>query len=148
MKVDKCLKKQLLGYMISGIGATGTDYIVYNCLIYWGISSYSVAKMISFLCGTVVAFFYNKKVTFKVTVSDKVSEKSYRALGAFFMLYIISMAVNVAINSFSFALFRQILSFQYSLTAAFLLATITSMAINFLGQKYWVFAKISYNMRR
>ncbi len=129
------LKKQLVGYTISGICATGTDYIIYNALIYAGLSYYSVAKTISFLCGTLVAFFYNKYITFQAP------EKSYREVALFFVLYVISMVCNVSINSFGLELFHHFLSFQYSLTAAFLLATFASMAINFIGQKCWVFAK-------
>ena len=128
------LKKEVFGYIISGILATGSDYLVYNTIIHFS-NIYVIAKAISFFMGTVIAFFYNKYITFKVPYHSK-SE-----IIKFFSLYITSMLVNVSINRFAIWGLNGIFALKISINLAFLFATIITVVINFLGQKFWVFKK-------
>lgn len=126
------LRKQLIGYIISGILATGSDYIVYNLIIHF-YTNYVISKTISFLVGTIIAFFYNKYITFNVKA------KSRDEIWKFFVLYIISMVLNVSINRFGIMLFEHYISIRFAIDTAFLIATFVSVVINFTGQKFWVF---------
>ncbi len=94
-----------------------------------------IAKSISFLFGTVVAFFYNKYITFKAP------ERSHMELVKFFTLYIISLVFNVTINRVGIAWISNILPLKNAILLAFLVATFMSVIINFCGQKFWVFKK-------
>ena len=128
------IKKQLLSYIISGLLATGSDYLVYNMLVYLSCY-YSIAKTISFLTGTIIAYFYNKHITFKKP------QQSYKELARFFVLYLISMVFNVTTNGFSISILKHYFSVNISITISFLAATLISMIISFFGQKLWVFKK-------
>lgn len=128
------LKKQLIGYIISGVLATFSDYIVYNAIIHFS-NNYVVAKSISFLVGTIVAFFYNKHITFKAP------DRSHTEAIKFFVLYIISLVFNVTINRVGIVLFSHLCTLKQSILISFILATMVSMVINFIGQKFWVFKK-------
>lgn len=133
-KMTNKLKHQLKWYVISGILATSSDLIVYSILTHYGLG-YSTSKSISFLCGTVVAFFYNKHKTFKMP------HHNIKEVIKFFTLYVTSMACNVFTNHLSIKIFLPILQHHLALLVAFCFATLVSMSINFLGQKFWVFKK-------
>lgn len=130
--MSKLIRTQFVGYLISGVLATTTDYIIYNLLVHNAID-FSIAKIISFLCGTIVAYFYNKNLTFKSP------QYSYIQAFKFFTLYAISMIFNVTINKFGLLILSKIIKLPLALTIAFLFATLCSMIINFFGQKYLIF---------
>ena len=118
------IKKELKRFLVAGISAVGTDLVTYYILL--NFLSHDVAKAISFLLGTVVAFIINKYWTFEKY------EKSYKEVFQFGMLYSISLVVNVAAN-------KMILEYTSLILLAFLVATGISMTLNFLGQKFLVF---------
>lgn len=118
-------KKEIGRYLIAGFLAVATDMTVYYFLI--NFYPYSISKSISFISGTCVAYVINKYWTF-----DK-KEKSLREATKFAILYSSSLLVNVGINKLFLTLLPKYVMF------AFLMATGTSIILNFVGQKWWVF---------
>ncbi len=118
------LKKELKRFLIAGFSAVGTDLVTYYILL--NFLSHDVAKAISFLFGTIVAFVINKYWTFEK------HDKSYKEVVQFTILYTITLGANVVTNKF-------VLEQTDSILFAFLVATGVSTVLNFLGQKFWVF---------
>ena len=118
------LKKELKRFLIAGFSAVGTDLVTYYILL--NFLSHDVAKAISFLLGTIVAFVINKYWTFEK------HDKSYNEIVQFTILYGLTLGANVITNKF-------ILVQMDSVLFAFLVATGVSTVLNFLGQKFWVF---------
>lgn len=127
------LVKQVLLFGVSGILATGSDYVLYSVLIRYYLGHYIIAKSCSFLLGTFVAFIFNKYVTFGV------KRKSLQETVRFICLYTLSLVGNVTINKLGILLLDSVVNLKYSIWLAFLMATAFSMVLNFLGQKFWVF---------
>ncbi|MEA2018135.1 MAG: GtrA family protein, partial [Campylobacterota bacterium] len=69
------IKKELKRFLVAGLSAVGTDLATYYILL--NFLSHDVAKAISFLLGTVVAFVINKYWTFEK------HEKSYKEIFQF-----------------------------------------------------------------
>jgi putative flippase GtrA len=121
-------KKEMGKYLVAGMLALLTDSVVY--FVAFHFVSYSIAKSISFICGTCTAYFVNKYWTFEK------KEKSVREAVRFATLYGTSFFVNVGINKLSLTLFPGFVLF------AFLAATGSSTVLNFIGQKWWVFKRV------
>jgi putative flippase GtrA len=119
------LDREIKMFLVAGFSAVATDMSVYYLL--YGFLDHSPAKAISFISGSLVAYILNKFFTFEQ------KEKSYSEMVRFAMLYLTTLGVNVAVNKVSLILFS---GFVF---VAFLLATVTSTVLNFLGQKFWVF---------
>ena len=118
------VKKELKRFLVAGISAVGTDLVTYYILL--NFLPHDIAKAISFLLGTVVAFIINKYWTFEK------HEKSYKEMFQFVILYSATLVANVITNKIVLDLF--------SITIlAFLIATGVSTVLNFIGQKWWVF---------
>lgn len=132
------LKKELCRFIIAGCCAVGID-----CLFYYILSHYinlSIAKGISFLIGTIVAYLINKYYTFEQ------KRKSKSEIAKFFCLYISTLIANVSVNKISLIVLPLIFkyisfldNFEIIKLFAFVCATGTSTILNFIGQKYWVF---------
>lgn len=119
------IKKELSRFLVVGISAVLTDFLVYYFLI--NFLPHFGAKTISFLAGTILAYFFNKHWTFEK------KEKSHKEMFSFLTLYLCTLVVNVTVNQLS-------LHFLYGYVfLAFLLAIGTSTVLNFIGQKWWVF---------
>ena len=87
---------------------------------------HDIAKILSFILGTIVAFVINKYWTFGRY------KKSYKQIFQFIILYSATLFVNVMIN-------RSVLDLTELVFLAFLIATGASTILNFVGQKWWVF---------
>lgn len=128
MRINKIKKKELLRFLVGGGSAVATDYIIFKGLLYAGIDI-SISKAFSYICGAAVGFIINKFWTFESKFFSKAEIIKYISL------YAISACLNTAINK----LIIVIVDMQ---TFAFLCATGTSMVINFLGQKFFVFSRL------
>ncbi|MEC9281062.1 MAG: GtrA family protein [Bdellovibrionota bacterium] len=117
-------KKELQRFLVVGLSAVGTDALVYFILI--NFLSTEVAKMLSFVSGSFLAFLLNKIWTFENSASVKPQ------IIKFAILYISTLVINNYTNSLVLELFNNTLF-------AFLVATGVSTVLNFLGQKFWVF---------
>jgi putative flippase GtrA len=118
------IKKELKRFLVAGISAVGTDLVTYYILL--NFLSHDVAKAMSFLLGTVVAFIINKYWTFEK------HEKSYKEMMKFGILYSLTLGANVMTNNI-------VLEYTSLIFLAFLVATGVSTVLNFIGQKFWVF---------
>ena len=115
---------QLSRFIVSGILAVTVDLLSYYMLANY--LNYDLAKALSFICGTIVAFLANKYFTFKKY------EKRNKEIWQFILLYLSTLTINVVIN-------RIVLDLSQILFLGFLVATACSAILNFLGQKFWVF---------
>ncbi|MFL5728350.1 MAG: GtrA family protein [Cytophagaceae bacterium] len=123
--VRSAFNKEIARFFISGCSAVLIDMAVYFVLKKQ--IDENLAKGISFLTGTVVAFLMNKLWTFGKR------EKSLTEVFKFALLYLSTLCLNIAVNHF-------ILSINHSVYwSAFIAATGCSTVSNFLGQKFWVF---------
>lgn len=118
------IKKELKRFLVAGLSAVGTDLVTYYILL--NFLSHDVAKAISFLLGTIVAFVINKYWTFEK------HEKSYKEIFQFGILYSTTLVANVLTN-------KIVLNNTEIVFVAFLIATGVSTVLNFIGQKFWVF---------
>jgi putative flippase GtrA len=118
------IKKELKRFLVAGLCAVGTDLITYYILL--DFLPPDIAKALSFLLGTVVAFVINKYWTFEK------HEASYKEMMQFGMLYSLTLGTNVMTN-------KMILGYTSLVLLAFVVATGVSTVLNFIGQKWWVF---------
>jgi len=118
------LKKEVKRFLVAGFSAVGTDLITYYMIL--NFLHHDIAKAVSFLLGTIVAFVINKYWTFEK------HEKSYKEIFQFGVLYATTLGANVLINRF-------VLDTSEMVFLAFLIATGVSTVLNFTGQKWWVF---------
>lgn len=118
------IKKELKRFLVAGLSAVGTDLVTYYILL--NFLPHDIAKAISFLLGTMVAFIINKYWTFEK------HEKSYGEIFKFALLYSITLGANVVTNNL-------VLEYTSLVFVAFLVATGVSTVLNFIGQKWWVF---------
>ena len=94
-----------------------------------------LAKACSFVCGSVVTYNLNKFWTWKM------SDRSNKRFAKFFVLYLISLLINVSSNSGALYVLKtgSFSNLPYKYLIAFIFATGTSALFNFFGQKWWVF---------
>lgn len=117
-------KKELKRFLIAGSGAVLTDFVTYYLML--NFLSHNIAKTISFLLGTVVAFILNKYWTFEN------KQKSFKQIIQFLFLYMLTLTINIFTNSF-------VLNITSLVLLSFVIATGVSTILNFIGQKWWVF---------
>ena len=122
---NKFDKKEIFKFLVGGGTAVIIDFLVYKILMIMGIER-TIAKTISFICGSIVGFIINKYWTFK---SPKFQIKE---ILKYTILYIITAFINSQVNKYTLLLFG-------SEFFAFLCATGVSTILNFLGQKFLIF---------
>lgn len=117
-------------FLIIGALTVLIDYLVYNCLYWWQVSSIGVAKVVGFLAGTLFAYLANRFWTFR--------HKSHArgSLSRFVLLYAFTLLTNVIVNDW---VFDGLFGIQGSVSFAFLIATGVSATMNFIGMKFFVF---------
>lgn len=123
------MNKEFGRFLVTGIGAVLTDFIVYQLLCF--IISVDIAKSLGFIAGSILAYIVNKLWTFEQT------EKSHSELIRFIVLYTSTFVINVLVNRMSL----NFLQSEYSTELAFIVATGTSTVLNFIGMKFFVFTK-------
>ena len=124
-------KKQIVKFGIVGLTSSFIDFVVYAFFLFFLGVIPSFSKVFGFVSGSLFGFVFNRKWTFR-------SQKSKKStILPFAVLYIVSLTLNVVVNSGVLFLFGKSPSFIYLL--AFILATGTSALTNFLGLKFIVF---------
>lgn len=125
------INKQIQYFILIGVLAILIDFTVYTltCKISLNIS---LSKVIGFITGTIFSFLANQNITFKT------QNNIWANLIKFILLYTATLFVNVIINN---TILNYHSSFNYQIQIAFIIATITSAIINFIGMKYFVFIK-------
>ena len=123
------LQKQLTRFLLIGIFVTTVDYAVYQYLLLI-FDNFFVPKGVGFIIGTLLAYLLNRRYTF----SSRRNINS--SINSFFSLYLISLVVNTNLNSLVISLFG---NDTVTIHLAFVIATIASATINFIGMKFYVF---------
>lgn len=145
--------RQVARFAIAGVLATLSDGLVYLAAVGSGLAAgvhgllpgavlavvpepFDLAKAASFFVGTLVSYGLNKLWTF---------ERPERDVGeavAFFTLYGLTFVLNVIANHLALDAGLALgASPALAGPLAFVVATGCSTVVNFLGQKFWVFAE-------
>lgn len=126
-KGNKIQIKEVLKFLVGGGSAVVIDYSVYRMLLAagWGLSP---SKAAAYACGAAAGFVINKLWTFQSRGFSR------QEIIKYVLLYAFSACVNVAVN-------KTVLMGVPVQAAGYLCATGASTAINFLGQKFFVFVK-------
>jgi putative flippase GtrA len=139
--------KQITKFAISGVLAVMVDF-----LVYFSISQFleiNLSKGIGFCSGMLVTYNLNKFWTWRQR--DKNNQRLYLFIG----LYMVAMFVNILVNNYAFNKIpntetilsirntsKNLIEFfavKNNKVFAFLIATILSATLTFLGQKFWLF---------
>ena len=120
-------RRQAGRFGIAGCCAVATDFSFYSLFLILGLPT-AISKGVSFLSGTAVAYFLNKRFTFQS------NQKNMKEPAKFLFLYGLTLCINVGAN----AAILQTLG-SHAKLIGFLGATSISMTLNFIGQKFWVF---------
>jgi putative flippase GtrA len=129
--------RQIGRFLIIGGLTVLLDLAVYGALLALTVPV-GPAKAVGFLAGTAFAYFANRIVTFEQAAGGAATITRFAAV------YSVNLVINVAVNSLILAAAGRT---DVTLALAFLVATATSAALNFLGMKYWVFSAPSPGMR-
>ena len=128
------IKREVYVFLVVGTLATIVDFAVYSLLTNLGNISFSSAKTISFIAGTLFAYVANKNWTFQH------KKKVTNSLVRFFVLYLFTLFINVYFNSIFLTILREV---PRNFELAFVLSTAISATLNFTGMKFIVFSKNS-----
>jgi putative flippase GtrA len=127
------IKRELATFLVVGLLTVAIDFLAYHGLINIGLNI-NISKCIAFIAGTIFAYIANRLWTFNHGPHKKGS------LWRFILLYLLTLCANISVNAAVIELGdHSSLNIQIS----FLLATITSASLNFLGMKFFVFTKIT-----
>lgn len=118
-------KQEILKFLVGGGTAVIVDFFTYKIFMMLGLER-TIAKTLSFICGSIVGFIINKYWTFK---SPKFQIKE---ILKYTVLYILTAFINSQVNKYILLLFGNEIF-------AFLCATGVSTILNFLGQKFLIF---------
>ena len=118
-------KQEILKFLVGGGTAVIVDFFTYKIFMILGLER-TIAKTLSFICGSIVGFIINKYWTFK---SPKFQIKE---ILKYTVLYILTAFINSQVNKYILLLFGNEMF-------AFLCATGVSTILNFLGQKFLIF---------
>ena len=123
--VNSINKQEILKFLVGGGTAVIVDFFTYKIFMMLGLER-TIAKTLSFICGSIVGFIINKYWTFK---SPKFQIKE---ILKYTVLYILTAFINSQVNKYTLLLFGNEMF-------AFLCATGVSTILNFLGQKFLIF---------
>lgn len=124
------IKREVGLFLVVGVLTVLIDYLMYLYLLWWNFISEALAKGFGFIVGSIFAYFANRFWTF--------GHKQH-ALGRvwrFVLLYILTLMVNIGINTTFLNILREM---PNAIHFAFLIATVTSATLNFVGMKMFVF---------
>ena len=131
------IKRELAIFLVVGLLTVAIDFILYRGLMHVNLlelNSVNMAKGLSFIGGTIFAYFANRFWTF--------NQQSTRAgsVGRFIFVYILGLSANILVNYLSIAWLDHLIATpEYTLILSFLMATGVSAALNFIGMKFFVF---------
>ena len=123
----KIFFRQFIGYSSVGLISILIDFMFYYIFIETSLFNSSISKRLSYILGSINSFILNKKIVFKSR------EKYLREIILFIFIYIISFVSNSFLHD---ALIETLPGFL-----PFIISTLISIIINFLGLKFIVFAK-------
>lgn len=124
------LSLQFSRFFVGGLVAVSLDWGTYLLLAQLGGLEPNVSKVISFIVGTIFAFYYNGVISFQ---SNLGKTQFIRHIS----LYTFSMILNVA--TFNSVMKTAPVFFGSTSIISLTLATSVSMFLNFFGMRSWVF---------
>lgn len=124
------MNKAVVRFIITGLFTVAVDFFTYRLLLSVGLST-EYSKVAGFITGSLFAYWVNKQWTFEA------GHQSHTAIVPFAVLYSTTLLVNVALNEWVLRLLSQN---AFSLLTAFLVATLASATLNFLGLRAIVFS--------
>lgn len=122
-------RKQISRFLLVGFTGVMIDLFAYFLLLKGGVPV-AISKASSFIIGMFFGYHAHRFWTFSS------SHRSFKQAGKFILMYFFALLVNVSINS---AVLTFIPLPPYSYFFAFVLATMASASLNFLGMKFFVF---------
>ncbi|WP_316151106.1 GtrA family protein [Cupriavidus sp. BIC8F] len=126
------IRRELRIFLIVGLLTVLVDFFSYRALVLLNALNVDAAKAVSFLLGTLFAYFANRAWTFG---------QHTHATGTFIrfaLLYTTTLGANVLVNRITLGVMGNI---PGTLQIAFLFATTVSATLNFIGMKYYVFRR-------
>lgn len=125
---------QLVRFVLIGGFCAGIDLGIYTLERTLGMDQspwVTVARAISFICGTTTAYFLNRKFTFSAGRKEGAGQ-----VGSFVLLYGVTFFVAVGMNALMLAVLPEI---SLRATVAWVISQGTATAINFVMLKWVVF---------
>ena len=123
----KIFFRQFIGFSTAGLLSILIDFMFYYIFLETSLFNSSISKRLSYILGSINSFILNKKIVFKSR------EKYLREIILFIFIYILSFISNSFLHD---SLIEKIPGYL-----PFLISTLISIIINFLGLKFIVFAK-------
>lgn len=133
------IKRELVIFLVVGTLTVFVDFATYSSLTQIKVMEVNIAKAIGFSAGALFAYFANRCWTFGHQLHAEGNAWRFSAL------YVSTLGANVFINSLALRLFVDITS---AIQVAFLLATVVSACLNFIGMKFFVFKSIQASVIR
>ena len=125
------LEREAMRFLIVGGATVLVDLACYFVLINLDYDTH-LSKGISFSTGAVFAYLANSSYTFQE------SKRNFLKFFIFCLLYLSTLIVNIFTNETILELMDRT---NISFVLAFILATVLSATLNFIGMKYYVFQK-------
>lgn len=124
------LKRELVVFIIVGSLTFLVDYLVYTSVLAYIHLPVELAKVIGIMAGTTSAYVMNRLWTFNHT------RYSLGSIGRFLLLYVVTLGINVAINTGVLAILN---GMPAATGIAFTIAAGIAASLNFIGMRYFVF---------
>ncbi len=118
---------QFIKFNLVGVINTGVDIGIYAVLFHVGVY-YLVANVISYSCGVINSYLWNKFWTFK---------KKSAFSGAEILKFIVVNIVSLGVATLFIYIFHEKVGLSEMISKIF--ATGFSLIVNFGGNKFWVF---------
>lgn len=119
--------REIFLFVFIGGCSTAIDFILY--LVFLQGVNVVIAKGASMIAASVFSYVLNKTLTFKVRKKTDTG-----MVVRFYIVFVLNLLANVSVNWLFYSLLQTKL-------IPFILATAAGMAVNFIGQKYFVFQK-------
>jgi putative flippase GtrA len=124
------ISSKFIIFLMGGVLSFSLDWISFLIMItFFGIE-FNISKLISFLLGTLFAFYFNSRFTFR---KNLYIINFYK----FLSIYFFSMIINILI--FSQFSSRDLPNLELRIFMGLLIATTASASMNYFGIKYFVF---------
>jgi len=124
------ISSKFIIFLMGGVLSFSLEWISFLIMItFFGIE-FNISKLISFLLGTLFAFYFNSRFTFR---KNLYIINFYK----FLSIYFFSMTINILI--FSQFSSRDLPNLELRIFMGLLIATTASASMNYFGIKYFVF---------
>ena len=128
------IRRELGIFLVVGVLTVIIDYFVYHALVWSQLLLVHTAKGVGFVSGTVFAYFANRFWTFGH------KQHATGSLWRFVLLYATTLLTNVWVNALMLSVLSAV---PRVMQLGFLIATVMSAMINFIGMKFFVFKAVT-----